>query len=583
MSFPNQSLDKELLLRVKTIMVLRVVFLAGFVGFIFAFQSRVGFYGSLVPLSIIIGFAYFLSLLYALSFRWLSPFLSAALHVTGDLFVVGGMIYTTGGLDSPFSVLYLFVIIATSVMLPRTACYLAASGASIIYGLLVDLEYFRIIKPISLFVESHVSFASGYGFYIITLNIASYYSVAYLSSILSHRLLTIKEELALTSTDLKKLQAFHKNVVHNMGNGLITTDMHGRITSVNRAAEEITGYSLEESLDQSINELLSMADLEDLFRDPTSQPFPRQFEGKCRRKDSSIIVMRMKVSRLEGLEESVKGFICVFEDLTEIKAMQDKISHAEQLAAVGRFSAGLAHEIRNPLASLSGSIQVLSKGLNLDSKFRQLMTIVLRETDRLNSIVSEFLQYAQPRNDQRKTIIDLTQIIQDVITLIKNSDEYQSSLNIEFKSRADHLVLQGNEEEIKQLVWNLCINGLQSMSSKGGTLKISLDNNPTDSQATFSNQQGICLTVTDEGCGIPSDQLDNIFDPFYTTKENGVGLGLATVYQIVQRNDSLIDVKSQIRQGTSFYILFPRDESTDKEPIHTSKQEQAAVSQEAKP
>lgn len=541
-------------------MVLRVVFLTGFVGLIFAFQNRVGFYGSLVPLSIVIGIAYFLSLIYAIAFKWVSSSLSASFQVTGDLFVVGGIIYTTGGLDSPFSILYLFVIIATSVLLPRTACYLAASGASIIYGLLVDLEYFNVIKPASLFVETHVSFESGYGFYIIALNIASYYSVAYLSSILSHRLRTIKEELALTSTDLKKLQAFHKNVVQNMGNGLITTDIQGRVTSVNRAATEITGYSLEESLDHSLDVLLTLHDLENLFRDPASKFFPRQIEGECKQKDGTTIIIRMKVSRLENQEEQTQGYICVFEDLTEIEAMQVKISRAEQLAAVGRFSAGLAHEIRNPLTSLSGSIQVLSKGLKLNTNFRKLMTIVLRETDRLNSIVTAFLHYAQPRQDRKNTVVDITQIIQDAIVLIKNSDEYVPSLKIEFESRSGHMLIQGNEEEIKRLIWNLCINGLQSMSSKGGSLKVSLTSDlNNNSIEAFQNQNGILLTVKDEGCGIPPDQINNIFDPFYTTKENGVGLGLATVYQIIQKNDAKIDVQSQIDKGTSFFVFFPEE------------------------
>ncbi len=581
--FPsNKSPDTEHLLRVKTIMVLRVVFLTGLVGLVFAFQSRVGFYGTLIPLSIVIGIAYFLSLIYAITFKWINSSLSASFQVTGDLFVVAGIIYTTDGLDSPFSILYLFVIIATSVMLPRAACYLVASGASILYGLLVDLEYFNVIKPVSLFIESHVSFASGYGFYIITLNIASYYSVAYLSSILSHRLRTIKEELALTSIDLKKLQAFHENVVQNMGNGLITTDLQGRITSVNRAATEITGYTLEESLNQSLEALLTIHDLKGLFQDPSSKPFPRQIEGECKQKDGSTIVIRMKVSRLEDQRESIQGYIYVFEDLTEIKAMQDKISHAEQLAAVGRFSAGLAHEIRNPLASLSGSIQVLSKGLKLGTKFRRLMTIVLRETDRLNSIVKEFLHYAQPQNEKKNTVIDITQIIQDVIVLIKNSGDYAPSLKIEFESRS-HLLVQGNEGEIRQLIWNLCINAMQSMVSKGGSLKVSLNsisqNNPVKA---FENQNGILLAVIDEGCGIPPDQINNIFDPFYTTKEDGVGLGLATVYQIIQKNDAKIDVQSRLGEGTSFFVLFP-EVTSSSDSIDPPGSAKAVVVQGEKP
>ncbi len=559
MNRPNPNPDKELLLRVKTIMVLRVVFLTGFLGLVLTFQQRVGFPGPIFPFKIVLAGAYFFSLIYALLFKVHRLVMVAAVQMVGDLFIVGGILYTTGGLASPLSFLYLFVIIATSIILPRTACYLVASGASIIYGLLVDLEYFGIIHPVHLFGEAHISFESGYGFYIISLNIASYYSVAYLSSILSHRVRMIKEELALKSIDLKALQAFHKNVVQNMGNGLITTDGTGRITSMNRAAEGITGFSLNESLGNPCFSILSMPALEKFFIGSQSPGLPFEIQGECRRKDKQLNFIRMKISRLSDHEESEKGFICVFEDLTEMKEMQEQISQAEQLAAVGRFSAGLAHEVRNPLASLSGSIQVLSKGLKLDSTFRRLMEIVIKETDRLNAIVSDFLNYSQPRKD-RNTLVDLNQLIEEVITLMKNSDEYSPEITIEFKRKADHLLLNCDEPQTKQALWNLCINGVQSMP-QGGKLIITLDREiSTERAGRKTGRTGILLSVRDHGYGIPDDNIKNIFDPFFTTKENGVGLGLATVYQFVQGHGGSIKVKSEVGKGTCLTLFFPYHE-----------------------
>ena len=217
--------DQELEQRVRRIMLLRVFFLTGFVGLLLTFQERLGITAPIEPLCMAIGAGFFMSLVYAVLFRFLTLTENASLQVSGDLLLVGGILFTTGGIDSPISFLFLFVIIASSVTLPRAAAYLAASGAIIIYGVLVDLEYFGIITPVYLFPESKVSFESGYVFYVIFLNIVSYYTVAYLSSFLSHRLRIVKEELVRASINLDEQRAFNRNIVQNMGNGLITTNL----------------------------------------------------------------------------------------------------------------------------------------------------------------------------------------------------------------------------------------------------------------------------------------------------------------------------------------------------------------------
>lgn len=554
----NQNPDKELLLRVKTIMVLRVVFLTGFLGSVLLFQQRTGFPGPVLPIKLVLASAYFFSLLYALIFNFRPDRLAslAMTQMVGDLFVVGGIIYTTGGLDSPLSFLYLFVIIATSIILPRAACYLVASGASILYGLMIDLEYFGIIHPVNFLGEPHITFESGYAFYIVSLNIASYYSVAYLSSILSNRLRAIKEELDVKSIDLKELQAFNENIIQNMGNGLITTTEEGFITSMNRAAENITGYSQMETIGKSCGLILSFSALNNFFQDSGSETLPFELQGECTHKNGTVNFMKMKISHLAEGEDLTKGFICVFEDLTEIRKMQDAVSQTEQLAAVGRFSAGLAHEIRNPLASISGSIQVLSKVLSLNSTSRRLMDIVMKETDRLNAIVSDFLNYSQPRKT-RKTLVDMNQIIEEVIILLKNSGEYGPNIDIEYKNNTMHLLWNCDEAQIKQALWNLCINGVQSMPH-GGRLSITLDQALPGGKGKI--RRGIVLSVKDQGCGIPKDKIKNVFDPFFTTKENGVGLGLPTVHQFVVSNGGSIDIDSSADEGTCLTLFFPEEE-----------------------
>ena len=571
MTDDKENPDRELLLRIKAILILRVLFLTGFVIMIFLFQQQVPDSLPITPLSITIGIAYFLFLIYALLLKYrISLFLVASIQTAGDLAVVGGVIFSTGGIESPLSFLYSLVIIATAIMLPRAASYLAASVASISYGLLIDLEYYNIINPVYFFLKSKTPHEEGYVFYLIFVNIASFYAVAYLSSFLSHRLRLAKEQLALTSNDLHALQVFHADVLQNMGNGLLTTDANGLITSMNPAAEAIASISFTERSNLYCQDLLPIPQLKDFFENRRFMLLPKHIEGECTRKDGKTIFVRIKMSRLMEYQEKdqPKGVICVFEDLTEIREMERKMAHSEQLAALGRFSAGLAHEIRNPLASLSGSIQVLYKGLSLDGSYRRLMEIMMQETERLNRIVTNFLHVSHPNNDQ-STLIDMTQLVQDVIILMKNSDEYHSSLNTEFQSKGDHLLIAGNEQQIKQIVWNLCINGIQAMSS-GGLLKISLESVESFHQGNHQiNSRGLVLAVEDQGCGILPENMKKIFDLFYTTKPNGAGFGLATVQQIVEGMKGYIGVDSEIRKGTVFKVFLPLAESLSsvKKPV----------------
>ena len=551
-------------------MVLRIVFLTGFVILVIAFERNSLQETPIVPLSAVLCAAYFLALASALFQRIGMNLLSVAwFQVMGDLCVIGGIIFTTGGVESPLSFLFLFVIVASSVMLPRAACYLTASGASIIYGLLVDLEYFNVIQPIYFFPKSTVSFQGAYLFYTIAINIASFFSVAYLSSILDNRLRLIKDELQNKNIDFKKLQEFHRNVVQNMVNGLMTTDLEGRVTAVNIACESITGYSLSESIGKHCYQLLPMQELSRLFTykgDSISMPY--HMEGECARKDGEAILISLKISHLlspeadlkKNLEQQVEGYICVFEDRTEIHKMEEKMKQSEQLAAVGKFSAGLAHEIRNPLASLSGSIQVLKETLVTDEDQQQLMNIVLKETERVNNIVTDFLSYAQPRKS-KSTVIDLTQLLQDIVILMKNSNEYDPSINIQLVAPPDHIIIQSEEAQIKQMIWNLCINGIQAMD-KSGNLTMTLRKVEGYQHKKFqTDRRGVVIIVEDQGRGISPEEQESIFDPFFTTREEGVGLGLPTVKQIIERFAGYIGVESELGRGTCFDIFLPQERS----------------------
>ena len=551
-------------------MVLRIVFLTGFLLLVIAFERSSTQETPIVPLSAVLCAAYFLALASALFLRIGMNLLSVAwFQVLGDLCVVGGIIFTTGGVESPLSFLFLFVIVGSSVMLPKAACYLTASGASIIYGLLVDLEYFSVIQPIYFFPKSTVSYQGAYLFYTIALNIASFFSVAYLSSILNNRVKLIKDELRDKNIDFKKLQEFHQNVVQNMVNGLMTTDLEGRVTSVNVACESITGFSMSECIGKHCYQLLPIDELTRIFTYKDDRiSMPHHMEGECVRRDGENIMISMKLSYLlsqesdakKNLEQQVEGYICVFEDRTEIHRMEEKMKQSQQLAAVGKFSAGLAHEIRNPLASLSGSIQVLKETLEIDEQQQRLMNIVLKETERVNDIVSDFLSYSQPRKS-KPTVIDLTQLLQDIVILMKNSNEYDPSINIQLVAPPDHIIIQSEEAQIKQMIWNLCINGIQAMD-KSGNLTVSVKKVEKYKHQNFeTKRRGVLIVVEDQGRGIPLEEQETIFDPFFTTREEGVGLGLPTVKQIVERFAGYIGVESEPGRGTCFVVFLPQERS----------------------
>lgn len=560
------SQDSELLLRIKTVMVLRLILLTGFVILLITFERNATRSTPILPLSVVLCTAYFFSLSYALFLR-VGMRLShlAWMQVTGDLFVVGGLLFATGGIESPLSFLYLFVVIETSVMLPRSACYLAAAGASIIYGTLVDLEYFGMIKPTYFFPKTKVDHQGAFLFYTVAMNIASYFAVAFLSSILTHRLRLVKEELEMKQIQMEHLEEFYQRVIQQMGNGLMTTDGQGRITSANTAFENLFGYPAAELKNRYCYEVLDLDPLRDFFRRQSELTLPYYIENESRNRNGEPLLVGIRISILSQVVSGPQGYICVFEDLTEIRRMEEKVSQNEQLAAVGRFSAGLAHEIRNPLASLSGSIQYLREGLSLDGTNKRLMEIVLNETERLNEIVSGFLNYSLPKK-KKLMAVDFTQLVEDVVSLLENSNEFHSSIELVLELPEERVMIESDPEQLRQMVWNLCINGVQAMD-KEGMLKLSLTEVEGHHHPMFSTRRkGFLFTVEDQGKGIPEDKVQLIFDPFFTTREEGVGLGLATVKKIIEQLGGHIGLTSEVGAGTVFEVFLPQERALIRGP-----------------
>ena len=547
-------MHRELLFKIKSLMVLRVVVISVFLGTIIIFKIKSGQIPFIVPVTILIATTYLLTIIYSVLLKLINNLrFLCYLQLIGDILVETGVIYISGGIESPFAFLFILSIIASSIILYRRGGYIIASLSSILYGTLVNLEFYNILHPLTFDSSSvNISPIGETVIYTLFLNISAFFLVAFLSGYLSEKLKRTGEELEEKSEDLIQLKTFHESVVTNMGSGLMTADLNGRIVSFNLAAEVITGYKFYDVRGRYHSEFFNIPLLKGDFNSLTDNPV--RMEDIFIRKDGINIHIGMNISPLKDDKNNVRGIICVFQDLTTIKEMKEKVIKNEKLAAIGRISAGIAHEIRNPLASISGSIQVLKDELSLHDPNIKLMDIILRETERLNSIITQFLIYASPYKKNLQTC-NIKELITETITLLKNSKEYPSNLNIDTSFKNNGITINADSKQIKQVIWNLCLNSIQAMN-KGGRMTISV--NPPYPPLVKGGEGGfVDIIIKDTGAGISEADLQKIFDPFFTTKEEGTGLGLSTVQKIIEGHNGSINIESKERYGTTVKITLP--------------------------
>jgi len=547
-------MHRELLFKIKSLMVLRVVVISVFLGTIIIFKIKSGQIPFIVPVTILIATTYLLTIIYSVLLKLIKNLrFLCYLQLIGDILVETGVIYISGGIESPFAFLFILSIIASSIILYRRGGYIIASLSSILYGTLVNLEFYNILHPLTFDSSSvNISPIGETVIYTLFLNISAFFLVAFLSGYLSEKLKRTGEELEEKSEDLIQLKTFHESVVTNMGSGLMTADLNGRIVSFNLAAEVITGYKFYDVRGRYHSEFFNIPLLKGDFNSLTDNPV--RMEDIFIRKDGINIHIGMNISPLKDDKNNVRGIICVFQDLTTIKEMKEKVIKNEKLAAIGRISAGIAHEIRNPLASISGSIQVLKDELSLHDPNIKLMDIILRETERLNSIITQFLIYASPYKKNLQTC-NIKELITETITLLKNSKEYPSNLNIDTSFKNNGITINADSKQIKQVIWNLCLNSIQAMN-KGGRMTISV--NPPYPPLVKGGEGGLVdIIIKDTGAGISETDLQKIFDPFFTTKEEGTGLGLSTVQKIIEGHNGSINIESKEGYGTTVKITLP--------------------------
>ena len=513
------------------------------------------------PFFFLIGLTYALTVVYVLLLRHAEehPWL-VDVQLAGDALIVSALVYLTGGVSSYFTSLYTLPIIAAATLRSQRTGMMVGVLSSLIYAGLASAQYFGTpALPVVVGADSRPQ--ERVALFIVFLNIFGFLAIALLSGWLAERLRRTGAALERTSNQLADLQAFSEHVISSLSGGLATTDIDGRILTFNKAAEGITGATAAEVFHRNAADILQLpSDFAGLFGSREGRPrLPRvEYVFKCR--DGREIELGISTAILRTPRGEV-GFVFTFQDVTESRRHEREARIQQRLAAVGEMAAGIAHEIRNPLASMSGSLQILRQELPLSGEQSQLMDIVLRESDRLNETIRSFLAYARPQRNASARL-DVRQIVTDAATLLQNSPELLETHAIRCDVPAEPVWCLADEAQIRQIVWNLATNGLRAMG-EGGTLTLAA-NHP---QPEPGKADTIALAVTDEGIGIDPDEIDGILQPFHGGFARGTGLGLSIVHRIVSDYGGELVMTSARGKGTTVTVKLPAVEATAEESL----------------
>ena len=483
--------------------------------------------------SMLLWFALSLFYILLLSF-WEEQRVQAVLQVVTDMAMVSLVVHFTGGWDSSLNFLYPLVIIVACILLPKVWAYLTSALAFILYGCVLELNYYDIIPS---FATTHPELKSLEA--IMFVNLFAYLAVAYLAGLLAAKLRQVDVQLKDASGALESLQALHENIIQCMSGGLITTDVEGRITLVNMAAKGMLG-SGDELIGKSVKSL---------FLDPLPNLASERAHGEVRFQPANGFrkTFRVIVSTLNVPDRGASGCVYTFDDLTEIRRLEREVRIQDRLAAVGRLASAIAHEIRNPLTSIAGSVSMLSSASEMTEEQRQLLQIVTRESERLNNIITDFLAYSRGKQ-YRFDKVDLVLLLEDTLTLLEHRLVAENSgIRIERNLKYREAPTLADGDKIKQVFWNFCQNAERAMKH-GGILTVSLESLGEDWQINFA----------DTGHGMTPQQSEKIFEPFQSGFDGGTGLGLAIVYQIVQAHEGKVWARSRLDEGTTFVLRLRR-------------------------
>ena len=462
------------------------------------------------------------------------------------------LVARTGGVESPFAVLYVMTVAVASLVPRRRVGLLAACFCIILFGLLTNIQLYGLAEGWGWLPPSRLTAPETFqtfGVYALALLV-----VGILGGTLADQLQQADQSLREKEQGLSRLQVFHENIVNSISSGVFTADATGCITSFNPAAQETTRYTIVQVVGRPWREIFNWhpaQESDEMLGGSLSAT--TRFEVECKRADGNRLILGMTLSPLHE-QGNQTGLVGVFKDLTQIRDLEEEMRRKDWLASLGEMSAGMAHEIRNPLGALAGAMQMLRKDATEDETNRRLMDIAIREATRLDNIITEFLQYARPPA-LNLAEHDLNKVLAETLDLVQHEARARSNIKIVTSLATGLLTALVDQDQFRQVFWNMATNAFEAMP-EGGQLTISTGCRHVDAGGRKGDV--IEIAFQDNGEGIPKQNLDKIFLPFFTTKKAGSGLGLAAVHRIVDLHGGWIKVESQERHGSRFVVCMPR-------------------------
>ncbi len=564
--------DEDLSKKLKILILLRVIFGTILLGASLIIQTReipAAPEFIEIPHYFIIGAIYGLTIIYLILFRVSDRLkIQAYAQILGDTLLITIIIYATGGIESIFSFLYILNAITAAIILYRRGGILTASFASILYGIVIDLHFYGLIRPLGLQDLTPLHYQPFYALYLIIVHIAAFYLVAILTSYLSEQLRKSATALKAKEMDFNRLESLHECIIKSMSSGLMVLDAHGRVVVSNPAAREIfspqaDGKVFEEQYHLLVRECLTKGFSLTHF-DNTSAPSGREII--YHRKDGAKLHLRVTASPLitPNKQGEAMGCILIFQDITSIKRIEEAMKRVERLATIGELAAGIAHEIKNPLAAISGSVQVLKGKIASDKMGARLMDIVVREIGRLNNLVNDFLLFARPKKVSWQRV-DLARLLTDSLELFRNASNWKGEVHIATELYPS-LAISSDPALLGQILWNLLLNASEAMED-GGTLFVS---------SRAEKNGTVRITIRDTGPGFQEEAIKNMFVPFFTTKERGSGLGLAIVRRLAEELKGDVSGRNHPEGGAEIALILPSEKDSRvriEDGSKTSRQE----------
>jgi len=498
----------------------------------------------------IVAVIYLFSAIYIILYKFRVNFKSNIyLQITVDIIAVTSLIFMFGNTQIDYSLFYTLIIIYSAIFLGRKSGMFVASFSSIFYGLFLNLEFYKLIPSVPI-IKFDYEINAGDALTNLMVRITSFYVLAFLVSFIVEQEKKSASLLEKKESEFNQLDLLFRSIVESVYTGVMTVDLNNIIKTFNNAAEEITGFSREKVQGLNVGDVLPEF-IPLLNKETIDEQIKTRIEIVTKGKKGDRINLGLSVSPLKGKSENQIGNILIFQDITQIKQMEKALEKSRNMALIGEMAAGWAHEVRNPLAAITGSIELLKQGVELEGTNKRLMEIVLRSKDQLEHFVRDFLLLARSVPVSREHV-DLNKIIEESLENIKLNKEFSGKVKIK-KIFSKNAGAFANKEQIRQIINNLLLNAVQAME-EGGVLSVETKLTELNDGKKYAQ-----IKISDTGCGIKEDDLNRIFEPFFTNKEKGTGLGLAIVNHIVEGYNGKIEIESAADKGTICRVWLPVD------------------------